>query len=124
LPKLSAKEQGELLAAISNTVVAIYADHLGRGPTKARSYIAESVVTCLLEDTMTKAERRLIESGRAEAVLEVRMTFQETMREELVIAIEKLTQRRVRAAVGGTQIDPDVTSQVFVLDGHVPRGDD
>lgn len=123
LPKLSTKEQGELLAAISNTVVAVYADHLGRGPTKARSYMAESVITCLLEDTMTKAERRLVESGRTEAVLEVRTTFQETMREELIAAIEKLTGRRVRAIVGGTQLEPDITSQVFVLDGHLARDD-
>lgn len=110
-----------MLAAISNTVVAVYADHLGRGPTKARSYMAEGVVTCLLEDTMTKAERRLVESGRTTAVLEVRSTFQETMRDELIAQVEKLTGRRVRAVVGGTQLEPDITSQVFVLDGRAAR---
>jgi len=33
---------------------------MGRGPTKVRSYIVEDVVVCLLEDTMTKAERELV----------------------------------------------------------------
>jgi uncharacterized protein YbcI len=97
-------------------VVAIYADHLGRGPTKARTYATEGVVTCLLEDTLTKAEQTLIASGRESAVLEVRSSIQETMRAELVKSMEKLTEHRVRAMISGTQLDPDISSQVFVLD--------
>jgi len=116
------KAQGELLAAISNRVVAVYADHIGRGPTKARSYLNDSVVTCLLEDTLTRAERKLVESGRRDAVLEVRATFQETMRSELTAAIEELTGRRVRAMIGGAQLEPDIASQVFLLDGTAPSG--
>ena len=108
--------QGEQLAEISNMVVAVYADYLGRGPTKARTYVTDGVVTCLLEDTLTRAEQSLIESGRESAVLEVRNSLQETMREELVSAMEKLTENRVRAMISGTQLDPDVTTQVFVLD--------
>ena len=108
--------QGEQLAAISNMVVAIYADHLGRGPTKARTYATDGVVTCLLEDTLTRAEQTLIQSGREAAVLEVRSSIQETMRGELVKAMEKLTELRVRAMISGTQLDPDISSQVFVLD--------
>jgi uncharacterized protein YbcI len=108
--------QGELLAEISNMVVAVYADYLGRGPTKARTYASDGVVTCLLEDTLTRAEQSLIQSGRESAVLEVRNSLQETMREELVKAMEKLTELRVKAMISGTQLDPDVTTQVFVLD--------
>jgi len=107
--------QGEQLAEISNMVVSIYANYLGRGPTKARSYATDGVVTCLLEDTLTRAEQSLIDSGREPAVLEVRNSLQETMREELVKAMERLTERRVRAMISGTQLDPDVTTLVFVL---------
>jgi uncharacterized protein YbcI len=114
--KTSVQPQGEQLAAISNMVVSIYADYLGRGPTKARTYATDGVVTCLLEDTLTRAEQSLIESGRESAVLEVRNSLQETMREELVRAMEKLTENRVRAMISGTQLDPDVTTQVFVLE--------
>jgi uncharacterized protein YbcI len=108
--------QGEQLAEISNMVVAVYADYLGRGPTKARTYATDGVVTCLLEDTLTRAEQSLIESGREAAVLEVRNSLQETMRDELVKAMERLTEFRVKAMISGTQLDPDVTTQVFVLD--------
>jgi uncharacterized protein YbcI len=112
----TAAPQGEQLAAISNMVVSIYADYLGRGPTKARTYASDGVVTCLLEDTLTRAEQSLIESGREAAVLDVRNNLQATMRDELVKAMEKLTEQRVRAMISGTQLDPDVTTQVFVLD--------
>jgi uncharacterized protein YbcI len=108
--------QGEQLAEISNMVVAVYADYLGRGPTKARSYATDGVITCLLEDTLTRAEQSLIASGRESAVFEVRHSLQETMREELVKAIERLTEQRVKAMISGTQLEPDVTTQVFVLD--------
>jgi uncharacterized protein YbcI len=108
--------QGEQLAEISNMVVAVYADYLGRGPTKARTYATDGVVTCLLEDTLTRAEQSLIRSGRESAVLEVRNSLQATMREELVKAMERLTEQRVKAMISGTQLDPDVTTQVFVLD--------
>jgi uncharacterized protein YbcI len=108
--------QGEQLAEISNMVVSIYADYLGRGPTKARTFATDGVVTCLLEDTLTRAEQSLIQSGRESAVLEVRNSLQETMREELVKAMERLTEQRVKAMISGTQLDPDVTTQVFVLD--------
>jgi uncharacterized protein YbcI len=114
--KTSTQPQGEQLAAISNMVVAIYADYLGRGPTKARTYATDGVVTCLLEDTLTRAEQSLIDSGRESAVLDVRNSLQATMRDELVKAMEKLTESRVRAMISGTQLDPDVTTQVFVLD--------
>jgi len=108
--------QGEQLAEISNMIVAVYADYLGRGPTKARSYATDGVITCLLEDTLTRAEQSLIASGREQAVLEVRNSLQATMREELVKAMERLTEQRVKAMISGTQLDPDVTTQVFVLD--------
>jgi uncharacterized protein YbcI len=97
-------------------VVSVYADYLGRGPTKARTYASEGVITCLLEDTLTRAEQSLIESGREAAVLEVRHSLQETMREELVKHMERLTELRVKAIISGTQLNPDVTTQVFVLD--------
>jgi uncharacterized protein YbcI len=97
-------------------VVSIYADYFGRGPTKARTYATDGVVTCVLEDTLTRAEQSLIESGFQSAVIEVRNNLQETMREELVKAMERLTEHRVKAMISGSQLDPDVTTQVFVLD--------
>jgi uncharacterized protein YbcI len=106
---------GELLQAISNMVVGIYADALGRGPTRARSFIDHDVVLCLLEETMTKPERRLLMGAEHTKLLEVRTVLQETMREALAAGVEALVGRRVTAVISGRQSDPDVASEVFVL---------
>jgi uncharacterized protein YbcI len=117
MAKTASEHQGELLASISNMVVSVYADHLGRGPTKARTFITEGVITCLLEDTLTRAERKLVESGRASPVLEVRSTIQETMRDELAGGVEELSGQQVRAIIAGTEVNPDISTQIFVLGG-------
>lgn len=118
MSKTASQPQGELLASISNLVVSVYADHLGRGPTKARTFMTEGVITCLLEDTLTRAERKLVESGRPSPVLEVRSTLQETMRTELVGGIEELAGQEVRAIIAGTELEPDISTQIFVLGGR------
>ena len=118
MAQFASEPQGELLASISTMVVSVYADHLGRGPTKARTFITEGVITCLLEDTLTRAERKLVESGRASPVLEVRSTIQETMRDELAGGVEELSGQQVRAIIAGTEVDPDISTQIFVLDGR------
>ena len=118
--KTGAEPQGELLASISNMVVSVYADHLGRGPTKARTFITEGVITCVLEDTLTRAERKLVESGRQTPVLEIRSTLQETMRNELGGKVEDLSGQPVRAIIAGTELEPDISTQIFVLGDAAP----
>lgn len=109
------RHTGELLAEISNMVVGVYADCLGRGPTKARSFIDDDVVLCLLEDTLTKAERTLQDSGREERLLELRASLQETMHDSLIAGMERVMGRPVEALISGYQVNPDVVSEVFIL---------
>jgi uncharacterized protein YbcI len=111
---------GELLEAVSNLVVRVYADHVGRGPTKARAYADRDLIVCVMEDTMTTAERTLVDSGKGAAVMQVRDALQETMRDELASGIEALTGRRVIAQNGTATLDPDVTSDLFILDSPEP----
>ena len=116
---------GERLAAISNMAVKVFANHIGRGPTKVRSYVVEDIVVCLFEDTMTKAERELIRSGNEAIVLKTRSIFQQTMRADLSAGIEELMERPVISFTSGNDIAADVFSELFVLggpNGREPRG--
>jgi uncharacterized protein YbcI len=106
---------GSLAAAISRATVRIMAEYTGRGPTKARTSIRDDVVLVLLQDTLTKGERTLLAGGEAQFVLEARSRFQMTMREDLVAAIEMLTERKVIAFMSANHIDPDMGAEVFVL---------
>jgi uncharacterized protein YbcI len=106
---------GPLTASISNAVVRVYADYTGRGPTKARTHIAPNVITVVLEDTLTRGERRLRDKGHQDAIVETRRRFREAMRADLVVAVEALTSRTVLACLGDHSPDPDVAVQTFVL---------
>jgi uncharacterized protein YbcI len=107
---------GELDAAISNAVVGLIRAHVGRGPTKARTIHSGKVVLCVLEDTMTKAERTLASAGDENFVLRMRHALQHAMRNELTTAVEGLTDRRVVAFMSANHIEPDLAAELFVLD--------
>jgi len=107
---------GSLSAAISNAVVRITADYTGRGPTKAQTSIRENMIVVLMQDTLTKAERTLLASGQGEFVLETRSRFQATMSDDLVAAVEMLTERKVSAFMSANHIEPDMGAEIFVLE--------
>ena len=101
-------------AAISALVGSLVSEHIGSGP-KARTYLNGEVVTVVLTDTLTKGEERLVRDGMSELVLGTRRAFQQTIRQDLVMGIEELTGRRVRASA--SEMRPDITIEVLVLDG-------
>jgi uncharacterized protein YbcI len=109
--------RGRLTSSISNAVVRIYADYVGRGPTKAKTSISGTLVTVVLQDALTKAEHRLIERGEEDAVLSNRRVFQSTMREDLVEMVEDLCHAKVIAFLSDHQARPDYAVEAFVLDG-------
>lgn len=69
---------------ISTAVVQLLCEYTGRGPTKAKTLINDDVVTILLADTLTKGERKLVDGGRPDRVLQLRHDYQLTMRDELI----------------------------------------
>lgn len=111
---------GHLGTAISNAVVSIYAEFLGRGPTRARTVIGPNLVTVVLQDTLTKGEQRLVAAGAGDSVTDVRRVFQQTMKDDLVDAVERITGRVVAAFLSDQSVGPDVAVEVFVLDPETP----
>jgi uncharacterized protein YbcI len=108
---------GSLQMAISNAVVGYLREYTGRGPTKARTTIRDNVVLVMLEHTLNKGERVLVSRGRSEKVLAIRHEYQEAMREESSQKVAELTGRRVIAFMSANSLDPDLASEIYVLDG-------
>jgi len=104
-----------LSAAISNAVVHLLAEYTGRGPTKARTHLSDDFVAVVLQDTFTRGERSLVRDGKTDLVLSTRKAYQQTMRTDLVAAIEQLTGRTVRAFFSDNHVDPDIAVECFVL---------
>jgi uncharacterized protein YbcI len=108
--------EGRRASAISNAVVSLFAEYLGRGPTRARTAFGRDVVTVVLEETFTKAERRLVAEGEAEHVVTTRRIFQNTMRADLTAAVERIVGRQVIAFLSDQTAEPDVAVEIFVLE--------
>ena len=106
-------------AAISNAVVGLIREHVGRGPTKARTIHSGRIVLCVLEETMTKAERTLASAGEDDVVLRMRSALQHVMRNDLTAVVEGLTQRKVVAFMSANHLAPDLAAELFVLDEPV-----
>jgi len=101
---------------ISTASVQVLLEYTGRGPTKARTLIGEDVVTVLLADTLTKGERKLVETGHSARILELRHDYQLAMRNDLVRIVERQLDRKVIAFMSQNHIDPDLAVEVFVLE--------
>ena len=107
---------GRLALAISTAVVRELASTTGRGPTKAKTTLGENAVFVVLQDTLTRGERTLVEAGESEAVLDLRRRWQRIMRSSFTGKIERLTGRKVIGFMSDNHIDPDIAVEVFILE--------
>lgn len=109
-------ETGPRAAAISNAIVKLMREYTGRGPTRARTTMGDDLIVCVLADTLTKSERKLVENGEHMSVLDQRSLFQRLMREEAVTMVESISGRSVSAFMSNNHIDPDLAVETFVLE--------
>src|SRR5437763_4004680 len=105
--------RGQMAAAISNAIVGIHSKHYGKGPTKAKTYLLNDTVVCVMQDVFTTVERTLIDNGKGDLVREVRTTFQYTLRDEFTDAVEEITGRPVRAFMSQIDCDADLAIEFF-----------
>ncbi len=111
--------RGRMMQDISNEMVRLYKEQFGRGPTKARSHWTGSdALTCLLEDTLTPAERNLVKMGEHQRLRDLRMFFQYATVREFCDPVERLTGRKVRAFISGIDTEADLATELFVLHPH------
>lgn len=101
---------------ISRRIVALHKEFYGKGPTKAKTYYVDDVVLLLMRGGFSKVEETLLAEGRGDAVIRQRMEFQEVMLDRFREVIEGETGRKVVAFMSGSHQDPDITSEVFILD--------
>src|SRR5215217_5784326 len=66
-----------VLTEISNTMVRLYKDQFGRGPTKARTHwCGDDTIAVVLENTLTPAERNMVKMGEHQRLRDLRTFFQ------------------------------------------------
>ena len=108
---------GELLSAISTSIVGLVRDHYGRGPMKAKTYALDDIIVCVLRGSgFTPIEKTMMDSGEPEGVVAMRKDFQRLMASRYKELIEDLTGRKVVAFLSQAHVEPDLTLEIFFVD--------
>src|ERR1700712_2585297 len=69
LPALSG---GHLLAKISTSIVAIMREHYGRGPMRAKTYVLDDIIVCVLRGSgFTPLEQTMMDDDGADRVVAI-----------------------------------------------------
>jgi uncharacterized protein YbcI len=120
---LTGSSRGRTVAAISNAIVRVHARAYGKGPTRANTHLSEGqYVLCLLRDPFTRGEKTLIAAGRADAVLEHRSAFYETVEATLRETVKELTGDSVVGYLPGVSVESDLVTQLFLLQPSPSNG--
>jgi uncharacterized protein YbcI len=113
------ERRGELLTSISNALVRLHKEHYGKGPTKTKTFIVDDTVISVMQGGFTAVERTLIDSGREEAVREIRHAFQQAMQNRFTEVIEETLGRKVTAYLSQVHTDPEISVEVFMLEPDI-----
>jgi uncharacterized protein YbcI len=109
---------GRLLAAISTRIVAILREHYGRGPMKAKTYVLDDIIVVVMRGSgFTALEQTIMDSGEPDRVIAMREDFQRVMAGRYKDTIRELTGRNVVAFLSQAHVEPDITMEVFFVDG-------
>ena len=109
---------GHLLAAISTSIVGILRDHYGRGPMRAKTYALDDIIVVVMRGSgFTPLEQTIMESGEPDRVIAMREDFQRVMAARYRETIEELTGRKVLAFLSQAHVEPDITMEIFFIDG-------
>jgi uncharacterized protein YbcI len=109
---------GHLLTAISTSIVGILREHYGRGPMKAKTYVLDDIIVVVMRGSgFTALEQTIMDSGEPDRVIAMREDFQRVMAEKYRRTIETLTGRHVLAFLSQAHVEPDITMEIFFVDG-------
>jgi uncharacterized protein YbcI len=108
--------RGEVLARVSTGLVQLHSRYYGKGPTKAKTFLVNDTILCILRGGFTTVERTLIDEGNVDAVYEIRRSFQHAMEGHFTSVVEGATGRRVIAYMSQIHQDPDLAVELFVLE--------
>jgi uncharacterized protein YbcI len=110
------------LEDLSRAIVRLYKEHFGRGPTRSRSaWVGEDAVICVLEDTLTAAERTLQQLDEHPRLRELRMVFQYALEDQFKAIAEQIFGRKVRAFISGLDPSSGVATETFLFEpGSLP----
>jgi uncharacterized protein YbcI len=106
----------ELLAAVTEAMVALHRRYHHRQPVTAKTLlIDDELLVCVLGGVYTDVEKTMIEIQRSPVVQDTRSAFQKTMEHKFIEAVERLSGREVVVFISRQHVGPDMEIELFML---------
>ncbi len=103
-------------ATISDAMVGIKKQYYGRGPERAKTFVNDEYLFCVMEGGLTRNEETLLAAGQEDLVRTYRLKFQEAMAATMTGAVAEITGRTVVGYHSQILFDPPRSIEIFVLD--------
>ncbi len=110
----------ELLAAVTEEMVAMHERYYHRVPASAKTQLLEDdLLAVVMGGVYSDVEKTMIELQRSTLVQETRSAFQEAMQQRFIDSIERLSGREVLAFISNSHVGPDLEIELFVLRSRI-----
>lgn len=111
----------ELLAAVTEAMVALHERYYHRAPVSAKTQmLGEDLLACVMGGVYTEVEKTMIELQRGTLVQETRSAFQQAMQQKFIDEVEHLSGRDVIAFISNSHVGPDMEIELFMFRDSVP----
>lgn len=105
----------QLLEDIARSVVNVYAGHHDPEGTRARAYLNDDVIVCVLEDLDGGASAAAAGDDGSVDRIAARAAWQKANEARFVTAVEELTDRRVVHFLSAAHTSPGVGAELFFM---------
>lgn len=111
-----AKQGVDLIMHASLEMGRLYKEHFGRPKRATTQWAGPDALVVFLEDTLTEAERSMVYAGEHQRLRDQRNSVQYSTVRQFCEPVERLTGRKVRAFISGTDTQVEgLSMETFVL---------
>jgi uncharacterized protein YbcI len=107
--------EGAVRSALVNAMVAMKKRFYGRGPVAGKAWLLDDYAFVALEGGLTRNEETLLADGKEHLIRTYRLSFQETMSDATVQAVEEITGRKVLSYHSQIVFEPTRSYEIFLL---------
>lgn len=118
---LAPSDPGGRRAAVSNAIVGLFKEFYGKGPTAAKTYFNDDWVFCVMEGGLTRNEETFLAAGKQELIRNVRLEFQDLMRDRILAEVAGIVEREVLTYHSQVLFEPVRFVEMFLL-APLPQG--
>lgn len=108
--------RGQLERTLSQRVQAFYRTQLGHQPSRVQCHIADGKVIIVLEDSITKPEKLLLETGHEELAEKVHNDLDKALHPQLTELIEEIVGVKVIDILSDATFDTGRSGTIVVLE--------